>query len=82
MECSATIYMFVYAANHAPALTRSALVSGLDAAGPIDFSFPAGPARFDRSGVVAGGQFWRPVIYDASCPCFKVANPNFKPNFQ
>jgi len=30
---------------------------------------------------MTGGQFWRPVRYDGSCPCFKVLDAAFKPNF-
>jgi hypothetical protein len=67
--------------SHAPSLTRANFVTGLNRSGALDFSYPTGPAKFDRPGVVAGGQFWRPVRYDGKCPCFKVIDPVFKPNF-
>jgi hypothetical protein len=75
------VWMMAAAFSHAPSLTRTNFIVGLNRSGAIDFSYPTGPAKFDKAGVVAGGQFWRPVRYDGKCPCFKVADPAFKPNF-
>jgi hypothetical protein len=74
--------MFVAAASRAPSLTRTNIVTGLDQVRPLDLAYPAGPGVFDKPGVIAGGQFWRPVVYDGSCPCFKVTDPNWRPHFQ
>jgi hypothetical protein len=75
------VWMLTAAFSHAPSLTRANFVVGLNRSGVLDFSYPTGPAKFDKPGVVAGGQFWRPVRYDGKCPCFKVVDPVFKPNF-
>lgn len=75
------VSMFVAAAAHASSLTRTALVTGLDTSGSLDLSFPGGPGQFNQPGVVTGGQFWRTLAYDGSCPCFKVVDATFRPNF-
>jgi hypothetical protein len=81
VACNLT-WMFAAAAGHDQGLTRVNLVNGLDQSGSLDMSFPQGPAKFDaRPRTVTGGQFWRPVVYDGACPCFRVADPTFRPNF-
>jgi hypothetical protein len=81
VACNLT-WMFAAAASHNQGLTRANMVNGLDQSGSLDMSFPQGPAKFDaRPRNVTGGQFWRPVVYDGKCPCFRVADPTFRPNF-
>lgn len=80
---SACILLFTLAAaiTHDEPLTRSHLAAGLDQVGPLDLSFPSGPALFNKPGVTTGGEFWRAAVYDGSCPCFKVPDGTWKPNF-
>jgi hypothetical protein len=70
---------FVAAATHAPSLTRTALLAGLDATGSLAEPFPFGDGLFSRPGKVAGGDFWRPAQWHASCTCWKVLDPTFRP---
>jgi hypothetical protein len=69
------------AIDHAPALQRTALAAGLQAARSLDFSYPYGPANFTGSGVTYGDEFWRPDQFFASCNCWRVIDPTFHPSF-
>jgi hypothetical protein len=80
MACD-LVWMLLAAMRHDATLTRVRLAAGLDQVGPFDFSYPQGPADFSGAGVVNGGQFWRPDVYDGSCPCFKVLDASFRPSF-
>ena len=75
------VWELVAGLTHDPTVTRAQLAAGLDSSGPLDFSFPDGPAVFDKPKVVTGGQFWRPVVYDGPCTCWKVKDATFRPNF-
>jgi hypothetical protein len=80
VACNVT-WMWALAASNAPALTRDNLVTGLGKGGSLDVSFPIGPGKFDQPRTTTAGQFWRPVVYDGACPCFRVADPNWHPTF-
>jgi hypothetical protein len=81
VACNET-WMFATAAAHDQGLTRANMVNGLDQSGSLEMSFPQGPAKFDvRPRTVTGGQYWRPLVYDGKCPCFRVADGTFRPNF-
>ena len=73
-------FTFAAGAAHDQGLTRANLAAGLDTVGPLDLSFPSGPALYNRPGVTTGGEYWRPDVYDGACPCFKVADATWKPN--
>lgn len=72
---------FVAAIGNAPTLKRDALVAGLRASPPFDFSYPYGPATFPTPRTTHAGNFWRFLIARADCRCFRVPDPNFKPTF-
>ena len=66
---------FVRAAiEHAPALTRSNMAAGIQAAGAVDFSFPWGPYNFSGAGTTTGGQVWRVDQFLPSCQCWQVVD--------
>jgi hypothetical protein len=75
------VWMLVAGASKAPQLTRAALADGLHAAKSVDFSFPDGPNDFGAPRTIAGGQFWRPARFAASCGCWKLLDANFHPSF-
>ena len=66
---------------HDPTLRQESLAPGLQAAGSVNLSFPDGPNDFKSSGGTFGGEYWRPLVFQASCSCWKVTNPNFSPSF-
>lgn len=72
------LWEFTAGANHAPAMSRAALVNGLRAAGSVDYSFPAGPNNF-ADGSITGGEYWRPIQFSEGCTCWTVVG-QFKPN--
>jgi hypothetical protein len=75
------VWLLQIAAEHAPVLTRTALMDGLNRAGKVDLSFPVGPADFSAPGTTYGGQFWRPANYVASCGCWKLLDQAWRPSF-
>jgi hypothetical protein len=72
------LWMLTAAIRNDASLTRAGLAGGLDRSGTIAFSYPDGPAVVTGPGVMTGGQFWRPDVYDGSCPCFKVLDATFR----
>lgn len=77
----AGIKMFVAAASHVSQLTRTALAVGLAQVGYLDLSFPAGPGDFHDPRNPTGGGFWRPLRYDHSAGCWRVASATFRKGF-
>jgi hypothetical protein len=75
------LWMFEDAVDHAPALAQDALAAGLDSTGPVDLSFPYGPADFTGQGVTTGGEYWRTDQFSSACNCWQVIDPNFQPSF-
>lgn len=67
--------------KHDQSLTRAGLAPALAAAGSVDLSYPNGPNDFKASHGSFGGEYWRPLQFQASCTCWKVTNPNFAPSF-
>jgi hypothetical protein len=69
--------------DHSSVMSRATLAQGLNAAGSIDMSYPAGPADFSQPGVTYGGQFFRPIIASAQCRCYRLTGPTvaFQPGF-
>ena len=74
--CS-NVWMFAAAASHAGSLARDALASGLQAAGSLDLSFPAGPNDFTVAGTTTAGQYWRPLAFRKACRCWQVIDRAF-----
>jgi hypothetical protein len=68
------VWMVAAAVDHTPALQRQDLASGLQAAGSVPFSYPAGPNSFSGPKTTTGGEYWRTVQFSASCSCWKVLN--------
>lgn len=64
-----------------PSLRQASLAPALAAAGSVALSFPDGPNDFKASGGTFGGEFWRPLTFQAACSCWKVTNSNFSPSF-
>ena len=75
------VWLLKSAIDHAPQLTRTSLADGLRRGGQIDFSFPHGPADFPTPRSTYHGNYWRPLTAVASCSCWRVADPNFRPTF-
>ena len=75
------VWFLQAAIEHAPAMARTALAQGLNAAGTVPASYPGGPSDFSQPGVTWGGQFYRPLQASAACRCFTVVDPNFQPSF-
>jgi hypothetical protein len=81
-DACSELWILVDAIDHAPTLTRAALVQGLEAIGTsLDLSYPEAPADFSGAGTVSGGQYWRPVSFTTACDCWKVLDPTFQPDF-
>jgi hypothetical protein len=74
------VWMLVAAIQHG-GVDPTKLAIGLQAARTVTFGFPDGPPDFSRPGTTTGGQDWRPIHYDGSCPCWKVDNPSWSPPF-
>ena len=77
----AGIKVFVAAASHAAMLTRTSLAPGLAQVGRLDLSFPAGPGDFHDAGNPTGGGYWRPLRFDRSATCWRVASATFQKGF-
>jgi hypothetical protein len=75
------LWMIQAAINHAPALQRSALAAGLQAAKSSDTSYPVGPNDFSAPHATTGGQFWRVVQFLGSCNCWQVVDPTFHASY-
>lgn len=75
------VWMLVAAMQHDPGLTQNGLAPGLAAAGSVAFSYPDGPNDFKASGGTYGGEYWRPLQFQAGCGCWKVTNATFSPSF-
>ena len=75
------LWFFQSAVNHAPELKRTALAEGLRRGGPIDFSYPYGPATFPTPKTTYHGNFWWTQIAHADCSCWTIADPTFRPTF-
>lgn len=73
------LWFFRAAADHAPALQRTDLAAGLQAARSIDLSFPFGPADFSAPQTTYGSQFWRAAQFFTSCDCWRLTDPTFHP---
>jgi len=80
-SCSLT-WMFQAAFEHAPNIDPTAIGIGLQRAKSVEFSFPQGPNDFSADRITRGGQFWRALEYRASCQCWQVINPVFRPSFR
>lgn len=80
MICS-QIWIFAAALNNSPSLTRTGFVDGLHRAGSVETSYPNGPNDFKAPRVLTAGQFWRAAEFNASCNCWKVLDPTFRPSF-
>jgi len=81
VACS-EIWMFKAALEHAPSIGRAALAQGLQAAGPIEVSWPSGDRiRFRPGRNTGGGGFWRPLQFFRDCTCWKPIDPVFRPSF-
>jgi len=63
-----------------PNPTRQRYIDALGTLGMFRTS-QAGDGVFDRVGKVTGGDFHRPIRWQADCTCFKVIDPIFKPGF-
>jgi len=74
--------MFQAAFEHAPNIDPTAIGIGLQRAKSVEFSFPQGPNDFSADRITRGGQFWRALEYRASCQCWQVINPVFRPSFR
>jgi hypothetical protein len=75
------VWQFAAAVDHAPALQRTALSSGMQAARSVDFSYPMGPNDFSGARVTYGGEFWRPLQYQRQCACWNILDATFKPSY-
>lgn len=75
------VWMLVAALQHDPTANPTGLAPGLAAAGSVPFSYPDGPNDFKASGGTYGGEYWRPLQFQAGCGCWKVTNPSFSPSF-
>lgn len=80
VECN-LVWMLVAAMQHDPTLNPTGLAPGLAAAGSVAFSYPDGPNDFKASGGTFGGEYWRPLQFQAGCSCWKVTNPSFSSTF-
>ena len=76
------IWMFAAAVDHAPALDRTALAAGLQAARSVDFSWPQGPNDFSGPRVTSAGQYWRTAMFTKSCSCWRVLDARFRPSYR
>jgi len=74
------LWMIKAAAEHAPVLSAETLAAGLQRTKSIDFSYPNGPNDFSGPQVTLGGEFWRVTQYFPDCSCWRVIDPNFRPN--
>ena len=75
------LWMFALAVNNAPELARDRLAEGLYRGRSLDLSFPHGPAAFPDPRTTTGVTTWRPLVARASCSCWQVADPAFRPTF-
>ena len=66
--------LLVAMAEHAPALTRTALAAGLSRVGRLDLAFPAGPIHVTDASVPTGGQLARPGVWVAACECWHLTD--------
>jgi hypothetical protein len=69
------------AADNAPALQRTALAAGIESAGVVDYSWPAGPGNYRGYHVTTGGQYWHSVEYSTSCGCWNPLETDWQPPF-
>ena len=75
------VFMLVAGIDHDPGLNPSAMAGGLASAGPVQVSYPDGPNNFQAASGAFGGEYWRPLLYQAGCACWKVTNSNFSPSY-
>ena len=75
------LWMLVNAIDHAPALQRTQVATGLQAVRTIDYSYPWGPNDFSAAHTTAGDEFWRPEQFFTSCDCWRVIDQTFHPSF-
>ena len=75
------LWMLREAVSRAPQISALGLVTGLQRAKSIDFSYPTGPNDFSGNRVTTGGQFWRVARFVRSCDCWRVLEAKFRPNY-
>lgn len=75
------VWMLQAGIQHDQGLSRSGLAPALAAAGSVALSYPNGPTDFKASRGTYGGEFWRPLQFQAGCTCWKVTNQAFAPSF-
>jgi hypothetical protein len=70
--------------SHASTFDASAFPQDMRAMGTVEFSYPFAPINFSAAPADAtyGISFWRAVEYHASCKCWRVPDPTFKPPFK
>jgi hypothetical protein len=61
-------------AEHAPALTRKGLATGMSRIGNLDLPYPAGPINVTDPTVPTGGQLARPGVWVAACNCWHLTD--------
>lgn len=67
-----------------PRLQREALAPNMRLIGKYDGAFSAGPSDFGAApaGSARGAGFWRITTFRASCKCWQVTDPNWRPSFR
>ncbi|HET6873849.1 MAG TPA: hypothetical protein VFH70_03680 [Acidimicrobiales bacterium] len=75
------VWMLTAGMAHDPGLAQNSLAAGIAAAGSVALSYPDGPNDFKASEGAFGGEYWRPLQFQAGCGCWKVTNPTFSPSF-
>ena len=71
-------WMLQAALSRAPGFSATGLVSGLQHAKSIDFSFPQGPNDFTGNRVTTGGEFFRAAQFMPDCKCWRVIQRDFR----
>lgn len=62
-------------------VSRTSLADGLAKAGPLPYSYPAGPTSNTDPRVTFGGQYWRAMEFREDCRCWRLLDSTFKPGF-
>jgi hypothetical protein len=75
------VTLFKAAAEHAPALTRKQLATGLSLSGALELAYPAGPVHVTDPNVPTSGQLWRPARWATSCQCWRVTDARYRSTY-
>jgi hypothetical protein len=70
--------LFTQMVEKAPALTRTAMSTGLTKIGTLDLAYPAGPVNISNQQIPTGGQLARPGKWQTSCNCWVLTDRRWR----